>query len=238
MAPLKQKSDTHSLELSQLEGEAIAIGSCFASVLTCVHQIISVICIPTGSTISSTKSIIAIFDAHEKPNVHPNGAAFLFFPSVDMAAAYIDNLFYVDPAHQAQQTDGTPQPGTFSSHLLSVAATSVLSEINGALMDASSRSLLYESSADLIQARSQLATLERDLAGARRYHTEMVAQANKPRASRVKPLGPRASSISYRENARDGHQAWSFSHDEASSSVQGEYLPSVNIQRQLTLPFF
>ncbi|KZT41587.1 hypothetical protein SISSUDRAFT_1042668 [Sistotremastrum suecicum HHB10207 ss-3] len=43
-------------------------------------------------------SVFAVFDSHPRPAKATRGASFIFHPSVDAAAGYLSQLFYVDPA--------------------------------------------------------------------------------------------------------------------------------------------
>jgi hypothetical protein len=40
--------------------------------------------------------VFVVFDSHSRPSKHPNGSAFLFFPTVDQTADYLSELLHVD----------------------------------------------------------------------------------------------------------------------------------------------
>ena len=37
-----------------------------------------------------------MYDSHSRPSKHPNGSAFLFFPTLDQTADYLSELLHVD----------------------------------------------------------------------------------------------------------------------------------------------
>jgi hypothetical protein len=63
-------------------------------VITRPPEIFSILNLPTPG--QRLDDVFVVFDSHSRPSKHPNGSAFLFFPTLDHTAAYLGELLHVD----------------------------------------------------------------------------------------------------------------------------------------------
>jgi hypothetical protein len=63
-------------------------------VITRPPEIFSILNLPTPG--QPLDDVFVIFDSHSRPSKHPNGSAFLFFPTLDHTAAYLGELLHID----------------------------------------------------------------------------------------------------------------------------------------------
>lgn len=135
-----------------------------AAVITKSPEIIAVICIPVEPFIS-LESVYVIFDSHARP-LHPNGSGLILFPAPGSAAFYLADLLKVDPSllGQGDLQWQSEMLTTFSAHIFSplVSHDAPKSPVGP------SWTMLYETSADLVQAQGRLARMERETSDLRR----------------------------------------------------------------------
>lgn len=142
-------------------------------------EIIAVICIPTEV---SSQHTYVVFDSHSRPNLHPNGSAFLFFPNSDLAAQYLAELLRVDESllRQGDLQWQSEMLTTFSAHLFSSIDASEATAQAPHLM--TPWSMLYETSVDLVQARGRIASAEQQIADLRRENAQLKDNPNAVRS--------------------------------------------------------
>ncbi|KAG6886065.1 hypothetical protein C0993_004055 [Termitomyces sp. T159_Od127] len=75
------------------------ISTLSAVIITKPPEIVACMKIPT-----SFDDVFLVFDSHVRPN-HPNGAGFIFNPSIDATANYLSRLFWVDEASPTAKDD-------------------------------------------------------------------------------------------------------------------------------------
>jgi len=80
----------HGEKANAKNGRRIPIGV----VITRPPEIFSVLNLPTPG--QRLDDVFVVFDSHSRPSKHPNGSAFLFFPTLDQTAAYLGELLRVD----------------------------------------------------------------------------------------------------------------------------------------------
>lgn len=133
-----------------------------AAVLTKSPEILAMFCIPVAIA-GLPKRIYAVFDSHSRPDTHPEGSAFIFFPTAHLAAEYLAGLLGVDEAiMKAPDLQWqTEMLMTYSTHNF-VAPRS--EEGKAVLNTTSDKSMLYESTALLLKERAKIASLERQIA--------------------------------------------------------------------------
>ncbi|KAF8313174.1 hypothetical protein DL93DRAFT_1178477 [Clavulina sp. PMI_390] len=137
-----------------------------------------------------------IFDSHSRPQVHPDGSAFLFFPTSDQAAQYLTQLLAVD--------EGLLQSGdlrwqsemltAFSAHLFTAPVElSPAEQIKAAAkggnpnalkaggVGSSAWAMLYETSVQLVQSRGKAIRLEHDVGESKRERDNLGASVERLR---------------------------------------------------------
>jgi hypothetical protein len=80
----------HGEQASAKNPSPISIGV----VITRPPEIFCILNLPTPG--QRLDDVFVFFDSHPRPSTHPNGAAFLFFPTLDQTVEYISELLHVD----------------------------------------------------------------------------------------------------------------------------------------------
>jgi hypothetical protein len=178
-----------------------------AAILAKTPETIAVISIPT-SALARPSHVIAIFEPTARPPKHPQGAAFVVFSNHLGAVTYLGNIFKVDTPPSVD--DDSTSPMVFTSFtLVGGAQERHIEDGNQStvapLTSPARQRLLYESSADLIQARSQIVTLERELSEHQlanaRLHSEVSRSISRHQTS--DPVFDARQVINHEQRARD-----------------------------------
>jgi hypothetical protein len=155
-----------------------------AAVITKTPEILAVISLPIfGSRLSLPKHIFAIFDSHSRPGKHPNGSAFLLFPTSELAAGYLEELLGVD-ASLLNEPDLRWQAEmlmTYSAHFFVRRDAPYEGDLSRGTDAAGvvQRTMLYESTGQLIQERARIAALEAQISDLKKQNNIMMETQRK-----------------------------------------------------------
>lgn len=177
-------------------GQRMHRASC--AVITRPPEIISCFYIPYKDT-----CLYVIFDSHPRPNVHPNGAAFIIYAYAAAAASYLAELMAFDPALLAERGVQWQAQllGHFSGHIFLAPpdAPDARSWEDAAL----------EASLQLLSARAAATTRENELQSeitALRLllDTSSIQEVRKRKTTRTIPLPPSPDLGSRPQPRKDG----------------------------------
>ncbi|KAJ3558370.1 hypothetical protein NM688_g964 [Phlebia brevispora] len=140
--------------LSSLQQTTVTSKSPACAVITRPPEIISCFCIPVDGT-----EVFIIFDSHPRPNLHPEGAAFICYSLSDGAAKYLSQLLRYDPAILDEDAAWQAQLlGNFSGHIFVSNAVTADDDWINATLEASLQVLHFH--AESLHLRSQHSTLK------------------------------------------------------------------------------
>lgn len=184
-------TDANACSCSHLGDRSAAMESPVAAVITKSPEIIAVTCIPTHEADALPPHVYIVFDSHARPDSHPNGSAFLFFPGVADAASYLTDLLRVDEA-LLDQRDLKWQSEMLTAYSAHIFTQPELDDNEDPRLR-TSWSMLYETSVELVQARGRMKSLEQKIADLRNENSR---------------LSERLKSIKETPVPLDTHTAW------------------------------
>jgi len=128
-------------------------------------------CITTDEEDALPPHVYVVFDSHARPDSHPNGSAFLFFPRVVDAASYLTNLLRVDESllDQRDLKWQSEMLTAYSAHIFTQPSLDDEEDPHRR----SAWSMLYETSVELVQARGRMKSLEQKIADMRNENSRL-----------------------------------------------------------------
>lgn len=128
-------------------------------------------CITTDENDDLPPHVYIVFDSHARPDSHPNGSAFLFFPDAAGAATYLADLLHVDESLLGQRDLKwqSEMLTAYSAHIFTQPSPD--EEEDPRLR--TPWSMLYETSVDVVQARGRVKSLEQKLVDLRNENSRM-----------------------------------------------------------------